>query len=132
MHRMIAALAGGMLSLAGLAACGDGNGSGGGSTEEFCALDETIEFESIDNLDDFDSALDVGVDAAPDEIKDDIEIVRDTMNQLTDQLREDGVEDLTDITEEQARTLQDLSTAEFEDASENIQQFIEDNCDTGS
>jgi len=128
---MVTALAVAAMAAAGLMGCGDGGG-GSGSTEEFCSLDETIDIDSIENLDDFDNALDAGVEAAPDEIRDDIEIVRDTMTELFDQLRGDGVEDLADITEEQVAALQVLNTPEFERASKNVTDFAEANCDTGS
>lgn len=130
MRRTLTALAVVAMAAAGLTGCGDGGG-GSGSTEEFCSLDETVDINNVKNLNDFDNALDAGVEAAPDEIRDDIEVVRDTISELTDRLREDGVEDLSDITEEQVGVLQDLNSAEFEQASKNITEFVEANCDTG-
>jgi ElaB/YqjD/DUF883 family membrane-anchored ribosome-binding protein len=122
MRKTVSGLAVATMSVLGLSGCG------GGSTEEFCALDERVDLADIDDFDELQDALDDGVDAAPDEIKDDVETVRDTLNEVVDRLEDEGVDSMSDITPEQQEALTDLDTEEFQQASENITQFTEDNC----
>lgn len=127
MRTVVAALAIGAMSVLGLTGCG-----GGGSTEEFCAVDEDVNLDELEDFDELRSALDDGVEAAPDEIKDDVETVRDTFEQVAERLEEQGVDSMADVSPEQSEALEDLNTEEFQQASENIQQFTEENCDSES
>ncbi len=126
MRKTVSGLAVVAMSVLGLVGCG------GGSTEEFCALDEEINLADIDDFDALRDALDEGVDAAPDEIKDDVETVRDTLNEAIDRLEDEGVESMSDITPEQQEAVADLESEEFTQASENITEFTEENCDAAS
>ncbi|MDQ3164957.1 MAG: hypothetical protein M3Q17_02170 [Actinomycetota bacterium] len=128
MRRVMAMLGVTAVTVLGLAGCG-----GGGSTEDFCALETKLNLaDSGGDFDDLDSALDDAVAAAPDEIKGDVEIVRDTFDKIFGQLRDQDVSNLADVTPEQTQALQELNTEEFKQASTNIDQFITENCDTGS
>ena len=120
MRRMIGGLAMAM-SVLGLSACG------GGSTEEFCAFEAEMNFDET-NLDDLEASLDEAVDAAPDENKDDVEIVRSTFEEVSERLRDQDISDLADVTEEQREAMADLNTEEFQRANENIDQFVKANC----
>lgn len=126
MRTVVAAVAMAAMSALGLTGCG-----GGGSTEEFCAMDEEVNLDEIGDFDELRSALDDGVDAAPDEIKDDVETVRDTFDEVAERLEDQGVDNMDDVTPEQQEALEDLNTEEFQQASEKIQNFTEENCDSG-
>lgn len=127
MRTTVSGLAALSLAVLGLTGCG-----GGGSTEEFCGLDDKLTLSASSNFEDLDSALDDAVDAAPDEIKDDVETVRATFDEAFGQLREQGVSDLSAVTPEQGQALQELNTEEFQQASSNIEAFVADNCGSSS
>jgi len=126
MRTVVGALAVVAMSVFGLTGCG------GGSTEEFCALDENVDLSEIDDFDELQSALDDGVDAAPDEIKDDVETVRDTFADVSSQLEDEGIDKMSEISPENEEAVADLTSEDFRQASENISTFTEENCDTAS
>lgn len=82
MQRLIAPLAGTLLLTAGLAACGD-DGGDTLTAEEFCEhLDELENMDDSDllaedELDDAIDAMDELIAVAPDEVRDDLQIMRD-------------------------------------------------------
>lgn len=129
MRGVVAALAVVTMSIAGLAGCGGDEGDRG-STEEFCGLDDKINLGGFDSTDDVTKALDDAVDAAPAEIKADMETVRDTIGDVSDQLPDRVAEDLSQLTPEQSEVLDAFETEEFQQASADIQQFLTDNCGT--
>ena len=87
------------------AACGDSEGS----ASEFCALENDKSFENAEDPDALKDALQKMKDKAPDEIKDDVALVADAMNDPTAAASGDGAEDL-------------------QKASENISKYVEENC----
>ena len=118
-----------VLLAGGLAACGDDGGDGGdsgdsgGSAEEFCSVGDDLDaFSSTDEIDNdqFQSALDDAVDAAPDEIKDDVETVREAFADV-------------DLSDPQALTDPDVqetfTSPEFKEASSNLDAYVKDNCE---
>jgi len=127
MRTVVGALAVVAMSVFGLTGCG-----GGGSTEEFCALDADVDLADIDDFDELRSALDDGVDAAPDEIKADVETVRDTFADVSSQLEDEGIDKMSEISPENEEAVAALTSEDFRQASENISTFTEENCDTGS
>ena len=100
------------LALAALAltACGDDEESAEGDIEEYCRL--SAETTANPTPEDFDRAL----DAAPGEIRDDLEIVFDAFR---------SVEDPEDVEE----LLAAFEDPEVVEASENLEEFAAENCD---
>lgn len=148
MIRLAATLAAGILVLAGC----DSGGSGG-SPEAFCGLADEIQdfedfgenvdltdFESVSQeFDRIDDVLADAVDAAPDEIRDDVELVADMVGDLFAGMRE-PLRELSENREaasqnpEILQALQDAQPTEEEqeqlqDATQRIEQYIEDECD---
>lgn len=130
-RRLVVGVAAALLAAAGLTACGDDGGDGGGdsggdsggSAEDFCSVGDDLDAfgasEEIDN-DAFQSALDDAVDAAPDEIKDDVETVRSAFEDV----------DLADPEALADPELQEKFTApEFKEASENLEEYVNKNCE---
>jgi hypothetical protein len=115
------ASAGILLAGTALVACG-----GDDSAEEFCSLAD--ELESIDptaadfDADEYQQALEDAVEAAPDDIRENLEIVRDTFEDI-------------DLSDPEATAdpelVEKLSDPEFSEAGERINTYLEDNCDSG-
>lgn len=154
MIRFMALLAAAVLALA---ACdnggnGDGVSAGGGSSEAFCGLADEVQGledlgEGIDptdfgalegQLDEFNRVLDDAVDAAPDEIRDDVELVASTVNEMFEAMR-GPLQELSENPEAAAQNpeiFQQLQEAaptpeeeeELEAASQRIEEFVEEEC----
>lgn len=94
------------------AACGSDDG-GGGDVAAFCSLsaefEEQSEFPSAEQLDEV-------VDAAPGEIRDDVETLADAFRSI-----EDDPEVAAEVFEDE----------EVLEAGERVEQFEEENCDGG-
>ncbi len=118
---LVVAAAGVLLAGTGLVACG-----GGDSAEDFCAVGD--ELNSLDptsgelDADELQQALDDAVDAAPDEIKDDVELLRSTFEDV-------------DFSDPEALSdpdmLEKLSDPKLADATEHLQTYTDENCDSG-
>jgi len=115
--RTVVASAGLLLACTVLVGCG-------GSTEDFCNVGDDI--EAIDpadadfDSDDFQDALADAVDAAPDDIRDDLETVRDAF---------EGV----DLSDPEAiagdpEVMKRLSDPELEEAFGRVSSYTDDNC----
>ena len=114
------ATAGVLLAGTGLVACG-----GGDSAEEFCAVGD--ELNSLDptagdvDADELRQALDDAVDAAPDEIKDDVEVLRSALEDV-------------DFSDPEALSdpdvIEKLSDPKLADATERLQTYTDENCDS--
>ena len=126
MRTRAAALAVATVSCLGVTACG------GDSTADFCALDDRLNLADLDDLGEMQAVLDEAVDVAPDEIRDDVETVRDTLDEVVSRLEAQGVDKLSEATPEQQEGVADLNTAEFQGATENIQRFGQENCESSS
>lgn len=150
MIRFMALLAAAVLALA---ACDSGgNGGGGGSSEAFCGLADEVQGledlgEGIDptdfgalegQLDEFNNVLADAVDAAPDEIRDDVELVANTVNEMFEAMR-GPLQELSENPEAAAQNpeiFQQLQEAaptpeeeeELEAASQRIEEFVEEEC----
>ena len=105
----------GAFALAALVAtgCGDDEESSAGDIEEYCRL--AGETTANPTPEDFDRAL----DAAPGEIRDDLEVVFDAFR---------SVEDPEDV----EALLAAFEDPEVVEASENLEEFAAENCDTTS
>ena len=107
-------LAGGLALVAlAVAGCGDDGESAEGDIEEYCRL--SAQTTANPTPEDFDRAL----DAAPGEIRDDLEIVFDAFR---------SVEDPEDV----EALLAAFEDPEVVEASENLEEFAAENCDTTS
>ncbi len=152
MTRFMALLAATVLVFA---ACGDddgGSATAGGSSEAFCGLADEVQsldelgegvdptdFGALENqLDEFNSVLDDAVDAAPGEIRDDVELVARTVNEMFEAMR-GPLQELTENPEAAAQNpeiFQQLQEAapspeeeeELEAASQRIEEFVEEEC----
>lgn len=124
-----------VLSAAVLTGCG---GSSEGSTEDFCASYESLEAQSED-MTSAESLAEVEslAENAPSEIEDDVKVVKDASDQLSEALEGTGVdldvpgtelseEDLTRLRE--AATGIDVDQAQLTEAGDNITQWAEENC----
>lgn len=154
MIRLIATLAAGILALAACDSGGDGGGvsAGGGSTDTFCALADDVQgldelgegidptdFDALTNqLDEFNDVLDDAVEAAPDEIRDDVELIATTVSDLFEAMR-GPLQELSENPEAAAQNpeiFQQLQEAQptpeeeqqLEEASQRIEQFVEEEC----
>jgi len=123
--RRLATLGAGVL-LAGsaLVACGgDDSGGGGGSAESFCSVSDELQASDFDassfDADKLQQSLDDAVDAAPDEIRSDVETVRDAF---------EGIDFSDPKTFTDPEILQQLESPELEEASNNIEQYSKQNC----
>jgi hypothetical protein len=115
--RIVVATVGVLLGCTALVGCG------GGSTEDFCSVGDDI--EAVDpTAADFDNeafqdALADAVEAAPDDIKADVETLRDAF---------EGV----DLSDPEAiadpDVIEKLSTPDLQEAGNRITAFTEDNC----
>lgn len=153
MIRFMALLAAAVLALAACDSGGNGGVSaGGGSSEAFCGLADEVQGledlgEGIDptdfgalegQLDEFNSVLADAVDAAPDEIRDDVELVANTVNEMFEAMR-GPLQELSENPEAAAQNpeiFQELQEAaptpeeeeELEAASQRIEEFVEEEC----
>jgi hypothetical protein len=123
MRTRAAAAAAAAACLLALTGCG-----GGGSTEEFCALDNRLDLADIDDLGELRATLDEAVDVAPEEIQADVETVRDTLDEVSGRLEDQGIDNLSEATPEQRAGLADLYTGDFQEATENIRRFSDEHC----
>lgn len=108
MRRAGLAVAASMMALASLTACG------GGSTEEFCDLDSELADVDMQDPDAAQDAMDKAVDAAPDEIKSDVETIADAVGEMDPEDSEAAMEAMSD--------------PEFQEATDNVTKFTEENC----
>lgn len=108
-----------------LVACGgdDSGGGGGGSAESFCSVSDEIQASDFDassfDADQLQQSLDDAVDAAPDEIRSDVETVRDAFA---------GIDFSDPKTFTDPEVLQQLESPELAEASNNIEQYSKQNC----
>ena len=115
-------------------------GCGGGSAEDFCKTFEEFDSQdtsglsTADSLDQFDEL----VDNAPDEIKDDVEVVNEEFQKIREAIEDTDVdldaaaEDLS--AEDQAALGEALQSADVDQekissATENIDTWAADNCE---
>jgi hypothetical protein len=125
---------------AGLTACGDDDGgassSGGGDKDRFCALASQQDIEGLDDFDpskkgdlaELDAALDDLHDAAPGEIRDDVDTVSAGLRELVelasvDRSDPDAMAELRD----RASELQGRR-AEMQAAAQRVEQYREKEC----
>jgi hypothetical protein len=127
MQRVIAPLAGTLLLTAGLAACGDDDDTL--TTEEFC--EHLEEMEEVDNgdlmmdndIDEVLDAIDELVAVAPDEVRDDLQIMRDKLAEFDDL---DIDEDDPEAAFEAFMTI--VFDPEFLAATERLEEFAVEEC----
>ena len=115
-------------------------GCGGGSTEDFCKTFEefdtqdTAGLSTADSLDQFDEL----VDNAPDEIKDDVEVVNEEFQKIREAIEDTDVdldtpaEDLSAEDQEalgEALQSADVDQEKISSATENIDTWAADNCE---
>ena len=115
-------------------------GCGGGSTEDFCKTFEefdtqdTAGLSTADSLDQFDEL----VDNAPDEIKDDVEVVSEEFQKIREAIEDTDVdldaaaEDLSAEDQEalgEALQSADVDQEKISSATENIDTWAADNCE---
>ena len=112
-----------IVSAWGLAGCGSG-----GSTEEFCALSADRGVSAASELEELDTFLDAAVDAAPAEIRDDYETIRSIFDLAFAEWRAEGTENVADVTPEQSERMWELHPMELQQAMDNIDAFIQENC----
>jgi Skp family chaperone for outer membrane proteins len=101
-------------------ACGD---SGGGSAKEFCSLGNDKTLQNVDDPKVMAEALEKAKDKAPDEIKDDVEILAKASEEYAE--KTEGLEP-TDPGFLEAS--QAMATPEVQKAAENLSKFDEENC----
>ena len=137
-HLLVALLLAALLALAG---CGGDDDDGGGSVESFCQEFETadaagnplqdVEQNDVegakDALGEFEDTLSGLVDAAPDEIRADIEALRDYIAEYNE-----AIADLDEPADFQ-RASQDFQTENENpsEAVERLERFTEENCTVG-
>lgn len=98
-------MAASIMALTSLTACG-------GSTEDFCNAGEDIEsFEP--GSDDVKDAMDEAVDNAPDEIRDDVETLRDASEQ---------------IDPDDPSSMEDVDMNALNKANKNVSDYVAENC----
>ena len=117
-RRLAVGVAAAVLAGTGLTACG------GGSNEDFCALADDVESSNLDanNMDDVKSVLDDAVDAAPDDIKGDVETIRDALEDLDPENM-----DLENMDEDAMAEMEETGK-KVEEAGANIEAYVKDNC----
>lgn len=130
MRRLAGALAVGVMSVFALTGCG------GGSTEEFCALED--EFNNIEagdaSINDARDAINELQDTAPDEISDDVDTVADAVNDYLDALEDAGVDpdsadaEVPEPTEDVTSAQENLNSEEVSEAGDNVEAFVDENC----
>lgn len=105
-----------------VAACGDDDG-GGGSAEAFCSIfrDESVEFSDDDDPAEVIAALNRLRDAAPPEIRDDVNVAVDGFTEFTEV-------DFDNATEDDFAEIENRFTAAIE-ASERVERWATENCD---
>ena len=133
MRRTVAAVSVVAVSVLGLSGCG-------GSTEEFCALED--DFDQLEqgeaSLNDARDAMDELQDTAPDEISDDVDTIVSAFNEYLDALEETGVDpdsaiaEVPEPTEDVQAALERLSSDEVSEAGDNVTAFVDENCNSES
>lgn len=134
---------GSMLLVVGLTVAGAACGGGGGSTSSFCdavkdAQADFADFEEFDGTDTTNlketftqaaSAFEKLADAAPSEIKDDMKVLNDGMQDFLKAL-EDADWDVFALMmdEEAAAKLEVMNSDEFQTASDNVTAFAKEEC----
>jgi len=131
MRTMVGTLAAVAVTGLGLTGCG-----GGGSTEEFCALED--EFANIESgeasLNDARDAVEQLQEAAPDEISEDVDTVADAFTDYLDALEEAGADPddaaaaVPEQTEEVQAALERLQSEEVTEAGDRVNTFVDENC----
>ena len=126
MQRGMAAVVVGALAVA---ACG--SSGGGGSVEAFCGLlrqfqEQEGQFENVledpEQLQRAVDAVDELADAAPSEIRDDAQTVADGFGEIARAFSDVDADD-------PAAALEAVQFADVEEASENLGEYAEENCD---
>jgi hypothetical protein len=148
--RIFSAVAVAALGLCLLTACGDDGGKAGGSSGDYCS-DLKAAVKEVDALkggdfSDLEKTTDTMnelADEAPDEIKDDWEILVKGVEKLVDALKKAGLDDDdmatlqsgevpddVDMTALQSlmTEIQALDTPEFQEAGDNINKHAKDEC----
>lgn len=128
--RRLATTAIGFLALAGLSACG---GGGGGSTESFCdvandinELNASFDGSEQPNFDLARTVADRLVGAAPAEIREDAEVLRDAITAFAEAF--EGVEDFSDPAALERFNNLDIDEERVQTATDNINAFAEEEC----
>ena len=103
-----------VVALFALGACG---GDGGGDVQAFCDKQEEIDSLDISDTESMKNAIEEVVDEAPEEIRDDVEVLADALAEL----------DEIDTPEE----AQEIMTTEIQEASERIEKWVDENCEEG-
>ena len=106
-----------------LAACGDDDDDGGGSTAEFCSLfaEESAIFSDESTEDEVIAGLQALADAAPSDIKGDVEELRDASIAISEI-------DFNEVDEDEFAALEE-QFAGIEQAQANAEAWVLDNCD---
>lgn len=104
------------------AACSDSGGSSG-SVKEFCSLDQSKAFQDVDDPKAMAAALDDAKDKAPKEVKKDVEILADAINEYAE--KTDGLDKADPKFLEASAS---MATPEVQKAIENITKFSNENC----
>lgn len=105
MRRAGLAFAAAIMAAGTLTACGGG--------DDFCDVGGDVENFSPDNIDEAKGVMDDAVDAAPDEIKDDVETLRDFIDSYDKDNPEASMEGAEDVAP----------------AAENVTDYMSENCD---
>ncbi len=118
-RRLAVGVAAAVLAGTGLTGCG------GDSSEDFCALADDVQSSDLGadaNMDDVREALDEAVDAAPDDIKGDVETIRDALDDFDPENM-----DLENMDEDAMAEMEETSKR-VEEAGANIEAYVNDNC----
>lgn len=128
-----------------LAACGDDEGSKGGATGDFCTMARAFNAANDESTDiffgepskdevkkvfeDLEKQIGAMVNAAPSEIKADAQVVQAGLKGMVDAMKSidyDMTKLFTDPT--LAEKLEVLDTPEFEKASNNVDNYLQNTC----
>jgi hypothetical protein len=112
-NRLLAALTVVPLLVAGACGDDDDSASGDGGIEQWCAASEEIEQSTSEPTDDEWDAL---AEAAPDEIKDDVDYL---------------IEKIKEVGDDEEAQLELVSDEEFMERGQAVEDFTDENCGTG-
>jgi len=102
------------------AACSD---SGGGSAAEFCSMNQDKAFQDVDDPKAVAAAFEKAKDKAPEELKDDVDILAKASKEYADK-----TEGLDPSDEGYLAASQAMNTPEVQEAVANLTKFSEENC----
>jgi hypothetical protein len=121
LRRSLVALAAVLLAFT-AASCSDS----GGSVKDFCSLNSDKSFEDSEDPADFAKALDQAKDKAPEEIKDDVEVLADAFGEYTE--KTEGLDPVEDA-EEFTAASEGIASEKVQTAATNIEKFSKENCE---